>query len=156
MSAMDTIKLKTPDKVIGGILIIVALAVFGVVGYVVLPFLIAAAANTMIFLAELAGLVLMAMVLFDKSFWTGIYYGWKNVSRKIRKFIVREDPIGVFDTVIQRFYTRIAQIDDNIKKAVGAYKNHTKSVRLARAIICYTNERPIFENSTIDRNTAVC
>lgn len=121
--------LKTPDKVVGGV--IAGGIVVGIlyVLYQILPFLIELAKNTMILGVELAALCVLAMILLDKNTWGLVYYKWKSISRSLRKMIVRDDPIGVLDTAIHRFEAKLDDIDENIKKSTAAKQRLANKIR---------------------------
>jgi len=119
---------KKPDRA-GG------LVLMGVVGlgilyafYLALPTLIMFAQDTIYFGVEIAVGVVLAMFLFSRDFWSGIFYASQNLIRKMRRAIVREDPIGVLDTVIGRFETKQAEIADAMVQADAARKRQANSI----------------------------
>lgn len=128
---METSPFKSSDKAVGYALIALGALALGTGLYFALPILIELAKNTIILVGELVVLAFLAIVFLDKNTWTNIYYGWRNVSRKIRKTIIREDPVGILATVIARFQTKLEEIDENINKAVGAYKRHMSTIAKA-------------------------
>lgn len=123
---MQSLVLKKQDKVVAWTLAILGLVVLSGVGYglfLLMPFLVALAENTIIFFVEL--LVLVGMGIGVLSLWSereSFIYAWKNFARKVRRAIVREDPIGVLDTAIRRFSNRLSDIEEKIAEAVGARK----------------------------------
>jgi hypothetical protein len=123
--------LKSTDKIVGTALAVVAALAVATGLYYILPYAIELAKNTIVFFGEIALLALMAIVLLDKNTWFNVYYKWRNISRNMRKAIIREDPIGVLSTVIVRFGSKLAEIDENITKAVAAYKRQSKVIRQA-------------------------
>lgn len=131
-SMPDRITLKRPDKIVAGI---IAALVIGLLGYglfVVLPYLITLAENTITFVLELAALAVIVMVLADRDTWTMILYQWKNISRNLRRGIARQNPIGVMDTVIERFARKLEEIDDHMTKAAAACKRHEANIKTMR------------------------
>lgn len=124
---------KSSDKMVGLALIAVALAIAGVGTYYLLPLLIELAKNTIIFIGELVLLGFLVITFGDKNTWLNIYYKWRNISRNIRKAIVREDPVGILVTVIARFSQKLSEIDENITKALGAAKRQSNVIKQAES-----------------------
>lgn len=120
VDSQPPLPLKSSDKIVGGVLVAAVVGALGYGLFVLLPFLIALAANTILFGVELVAILMIAMVFLDKNTWVTIFYKWKSVSRNLRKMIVREDPIGVLDTVIHRFQAKLDGIDTNITQAAAA------------------------------------
>ena len=123
------ITLKTSDKIIGSVLILVALAALVGVGLYVVPIITAAITNVIVLAGVLVVAALLGLVLLDKNTWVNTYYAWKNVSRKIRRAIIREDPIGVLDTVIQRREAQMADIDTSLSSAKAAQQRQSNTIR---------------------------
>lgn len=120
--------MKQSDKIIGGILIVSVLSVLGYGFYWILPFLVEMAANTIYFVGELVILGILGMVFLDKNTWRNLYYGWKNISRAMRRAIISSDPIGILDTVVHRYEVKLGEIDDNIVLADAATKRQKNSI----------------------------
>lgn len=123
---LSSITLKKGEQTWSYALAIVGLMVLGGLGYglfLLLPFLILLAKNTIIFVAELAVLIAMLVTLAgiwsERDTWI---YKWKNFVRRFRRAIVREDPIGVLETAIRRFNDRLETIEEKINETVGALK----------------------------------
>ena len=129
---MDTklveFKLKPADKVIGGILAVLAVAAFAVIGVWAVPFLIVAATNTLYLGVMVVALLLFAMVVLDKNTWLTVLYKWKNISRSIRKAVIREDPVGVLTTAIERLDQKLEDIAVSMREAATARKQHDAEI----------------------------
>jgi len=121
--------MKPADKIMGTIIGLVVLGGGGYGFWRILPILIDLAQNTIYFFGELVVLAILAMIFLDKNTWVNLYYAWKNVSRKIRKAIVSEDPIGVLDTVIHRYAYKLDQIDHNVNVADAARKRQEATIK---------------------------
>lgn len=135
MTDIQMPSMKNADKIVGAVLAIVAGALLIWGGIYVMPLLVELAKNTIVFIAELVVLAFLAIVFLDPNTWRSIYYKWKNISRNIRKAIVREDPLGTLDTVISRFVAKLETIDENLVQADGARKRQDKAIEdcLAKA-----------------------
>ena len=137
MSEMQSINLKKQDKAVAWIVGIIGFLLLASVGYglfLLMPLLVELAKNTIIFFVELA--VLVSMLVGVLSIWNErelFIYKWKNFVRNLRRAIVREDPIGVLDTAIRRFATRLESIDEKIAEAVGAKKTQINKQREAES-----------------------
>jgi len=123
------VAMKPADKVIGAIIGLVVLGAGGYGLWKVLPVLIELAQNTIYFFAELVVLAILGIVFLDRDTWINLYYAWRNVSRKMRKAIVSEDPIGVLDTVIHRYGYKLDQIDQNVTVADGARRRQEAAIQ---------------------------
>ena len=126
---------KKEDKVVASALGVAAAAVVAALLYglyLVMPMLVSLAKNTIVFFGLMAILVLM--VLAAAQVWAErdvFLYKWKLFARNLRKAIVREDPIGVLSTAIQRFEARLEQIDARIAEAIGAKNTQDKGIAKA-------------------------
>jgi hypothetical protein len=123
--------MKTADKVIGLVLAAIALGLGGWGLHAILPTLIELAQNTVYFLAMLGVVGVLLVVLGDPQTWRNLYYGWRNISRKIRNLIISSDPIGILETVIRKFQQKLEEIDANIVQADGAAKRQETAIKNA-------------------------
>jgi hypothetical protein len=119
---MDPLKLKPQDKLLGGILALLAAGAIGYGLWLVLPILIALAANTIIFVAEIMAICILLMVFANPKTWQTLYYGYMNLIHSARHGIVAQNPIGVLDTVIDRYNKKLAEIDTYLKNSQAARK----------------------------------
>lgn len=121
--------LKTPDKIVGGILaaIVVGFGLWGAT-YAV-PILVELAKNTIYLIVELVALGFLLLVFGDKETWRSIMFKWKNISRNIRKAIIREDPIGVLDTLISRFERRLEEIQEGVARFQATKEIQNESIK---------------------------
>lgn len=125
---LSPVSLKRADKWVMALIGLFVLGLGGAALYYLLPILIALATNAIIFMAELAVLGILGIILLDRGTWTALFYRWKLMSRNMRKSVAREDPVGVLDVVVQKFETKLAKIDDNITQAVGAKNRQVDSI----------------------------
>lgn len=128
-----TITLKRPDKVVAALMALGAVGLFGWALWFLLPIAIALATNTIYLALELIVLALLVMVFGDRKTWLGISYWWKNQSRKIRRRIVADDPIGTLTTVIERFTARQEDIQSHIANATAARNRQRADIKKCRA-----------------------
>lgn len=128
MDLRTPLNMKQSDWLVAGLLALIALAVGGYALWVLLPIMITLAANTIIFAGELVVLAVLAIVLLDKNTWLTVLYKWKNISRSMRKAVVRENPIGVLDTVIERFSAKLKEIQKNVVSAIAARKRQDNAI----------------------------
>lgn len=126
------IKMKGSDWAVAAIVAVVTIVPIVWVLMIVLPILVALAANTIVFVGELIALALLGIVFLDKNTWLTILYTWKNISRSMRKAVVRENPIGVLDTVIERFGGKLDEIQKNMITAVAARKRQEATIKDCR------------------------
>lgn len=93
-----------------------------------LPFLIAGLANTMIFMAEIAGLAIILFILTSKEFWKWISLFWLQINRKIVSKFVKIDPISILENGIRILNEKLGIVDDNIKSLGGVVKAQQKDL----------------------------
>lgn len=143
-----TTKFKKPDQIGAMVLIGAAVVAGGVVLYRLLPALIELATNTIYFGIEAAIVIVLAMFLLSPSFWHGVYFWSQNQIRKVRRRVVREDPIGVLDTVIARFEAKLVEVSNYMVEADAARRKQAKSIKvmLDRA----ENERMLCQTAITD------
>lgn len=125
------IKLTQNDKIVGGVLVglaAMALTFLLYAFYLALPSLIRLAQNTLYLGVLLVLLILFAMVVLDKNTWRTVYYKWKNISRNIRRRIIREDPIGVLTTAIERMKKKQSDIEASLIETAAARKQHDAEI----------------------------
>jgi hypothetical protein len=124
---------KRGDKITATILLVLAACILAPLGYYfylyVMPFLIEAAKDTVFFIGELIAIALLVMVFGSKETWTTIYYKWRNISRNIRKAVVREDPVGVLKTARGRMEAKLNSIDEDMTTAAGAVKRQDSAIK---------------------------
>ena len=94
-----------------------------------LPFLISAAANTLIFIGELVAIFGIIMVLSSKSFWKWISLFWTQLNRRIVGMFVRIDPISILKNGIQRMKEQLQEVENNITKLGGVLEQMKKDLR---------------------------
>lgn len=124
-----TITLKRPDKVVAAILVTAALGVFGVGLYLALPYLIRLAANTAIFIGEIVGLLFLAALILDRNNWIAADIWLKNVSRRIRRKVIADDPVGTISSIITRLEARMSQVQEHLVTAMSAWKRLNASIK---------------------------
>lgn len=157
---IGTTKFKTPDKAGAWTLMALAVIAAGIGLYRLLPALIELAANTIYFGVELAVAAVLAMFLLDPKFWHGVYFWSQNQIRKVRRRIVREDPIGVLDTVIARFEKKLEEVGNYMVEADAARRKQAKSIKvmLDRAdnerLLCQTAITNVRPESEIQQHAA--
>jgi hypothetical protein len=125
------ITLKKGDKITMAIIGLLGLALFTVIGVVALPYVILALENTIYFMVLAGGTLLTLLSIWENR--TAILYKWKNMARNIRRTIARENPIGVMDTAIERFGTKLTSIAENIQQADAARKQQLDAIKTMRA-----------------------
>lgn len=155
-----TTKFKRPDQIGGLILIGLALAALGYGFWIVLPTLIQFAQDTLYLGAMVAVGAVLAMFLLDRKFWHAIYFATQNMIRSLRRRIVREDPIGVLDTVIARFETKLVEVSGYMVDADVARRKQAKSIKvmLDRAenerLLCQTAITNVRSEAEIQQHAA--
>lgn len=122
-------QMKPSDKIIGVILLAVAAGAVGWGLFFLLPLLIVLAQNAVYFFLELAVALALAIVVLSPDTWRNAYYGWQNISRKIRKLIISSDPIGILNTVLRQYAAKLNEIDSNIVETDAATKRQKASIR---------------------------
>ena len=89
-------------------------------GYVfmqyVLPFLVAATANMLLFVGELIVLAAVLFVVTSKTFLRGISLGWLQLMRKFYGLIVDIDPITVLQNAINKMVNKLEEVNTNVTR----------------------------------------
>ena len=124
---MTAPNMKAPDKFVAALIAVAAIGIPGYILYKALPFLIEMAANIIILGAELALIAVVVMGILSN--WQSITHAWMNLSRKLRRTIVREDPIGILRNIQSKFERKLAEIDDARTEADAARKRLVNSIR---------------------------
>lgn len=104
-------------------------AAFVFVGVTVAPYVILAATNMLymgFLLGTLAAVVLTAL---NKDVQTGVYYGWKSLTRAIGWAIVNQDPIGVIETSIKIMKSRLEEMLQNKNDVGGQLKGLQSKIK---------------------------
>lgn len=132
---IQNISLKKGEQAWSYALAVVGLMVLGGIGYglfLLMPLLVILAKNTIIFVAELAVLISMlvtaAGIWSERELW---HYKWKNYVRRLRRAIVREDPVGIIETALKRFAEKLGLIEEKITEAVAALRVQQSSQKVA-------------------------
>ncbi len=81
-----------------------------------LPFLVAAAANTLILIVEIVAIVAILAVLLNKNFWKWISLFWLNLNRKIVGMFVKIDPISILENSIRKMKDKLNTVNENVDK----------------------------------------
>ncbi|MCQ2210557.1 MAG: hypothetical protein MJZ34_09720 [Paludibacteraceae bacterium] len=79
-----------------------------------LPTLVVAASNTLVFIAELVAIAAIIGVLTSKSFWKWISLFWYQLNRKIVGFFVKIDPISILEQSIKKMKDKLNNVHDNL------------------------------------------
>ena len=79
-----------------------------------LPTLIVAASNTLIFIAELVAIAAILGVLTSKSFWKWISLFWYQLNRKIVGMFVKIDPISILEQSIKKMKEKVNNVHENL------------------------------------------
>lgn len=133
VSGLKTLVLKREDRITAGVLAGIGLAVLcGVLygGYLLMPMMVDLAKNTIIFFAELAVLVFMALAALQV--WTQrdlFTYKFQNFARNLRRRIVADDPIGTLDTAINRMDHKREEISQALTDSKAAQKRLQNRVK---------------------------
>ena len=98
---------------ITGILVIVALG-YGFAK--LLPFLIAAAANFLIFILELIGISALVALILNKDFRRGLQLIWLQLMRKMYGAIVNIDPIAILQNGINEMKKKLQTVTESITR----------------------------------------
>ncbi len=93
-----------------------------------LPFLIGAAANTLVFIAELAAIAAILMVLTSKNFWKWISLFWLQLNRKIVGAFVKIDPISILQNGIYELRNKLDIVNENTVKLEGVLVSMEKDL----------------------------
>ena len=84
-----------------------------------LPWLIAAASNTLFFIGECALIVLLLSLFTSKSFWKCISVGWRILTKKILGAFVKIDPISSLENGIAELREQLETVEENVTKLGG-------------------------------------
>jgi hypothetical protein len=127
------IALKKYDKVVLGMMfagILLALGGAGYGLYIIMPFLVELAKDTVVFFGLLFVAVFM-MILAGQAFLSrdAFYLKMKMIARSIRRKVVQSDPIGAIDVAISRFDARIEEAEDRQREANAATARLEKQIR---------------------------
>lgn len=93
-----------------------------------LPFFVASAANTLLFIGELVLIFGIIMVLTSKSFWKWISLFWTQLNRHIIGLFVKIDPISILKNGIQRMKEQLQEVENNITKLGGVLEQMKKDL----------------------------
>ncbi|MCQ2207788.1 MAG: hypothetical protein MJZ02_06195 [Paludibacteraceae bacterium] len=94
-----------------------ALALAGGLGYAfvkALPFLVAAASNTLVLIAELVAIAAIVGVFTSKSFWRWLSLFWLQLNRKIVGLFVKIDPISILEQSIVKMKEKLENVHNNV------------------------------------------
>jgi hypothetical protein len=115
----STIKLKSRDKIVMGIIAAIFAAVVAIPVLTwtatIMGLLATVMENTVYFLALAGGTIFTLWTLWENRL--NIIYKWKNISRNIGRSIARENPIGVMDTAIRRLENKLELISEKVAEA---------------------------------------
>lgn len=100
-------------KITGGVALVGGGYVF--IQYV-LPFLVAATANMLLFVSELIALAAVLFVVTSKTFLRGISLSWLQLVRKFYGLIVDIDPITVLQNAINKMVNKLEEVNTNVTK----------------------------------------
>lgn len=128
---MELKNMKSFEKYGGWLGIGLTVGVPGYLLYLFLPALIELAKNTVILMALVGVGGVLAMILLSPSTWSTVYYAWAAVLQRVRKAIVKSDPIAILRAVNSRFSKKLDEIDVNIREAIGAYSRQQDAIRAA-------------------------
>lgn len=81
-----------------------------------LPFLVAAAANTLVLILEIVAIVGILAVLFNKNTWKWISLFWLHINRKIVGMFVKIDPISILENSIHKMKEKLNTVHENVTK----------------------------------------
>ncbi|MBP5481986.1 MAG: hypothetical protein J6Y22_09565 [Paludibacteraceae bacterium] len=81
-----------------------------------LPFLVAAAANTLVLILEIVAIVGILAVLFNKNTWKWISLFWLHINRKIVGMFVKIDPISILENSIHKMKDKLNTVHENVTK----------------------------------------
>ena len=81
-----------------------------------LPFLVAAAANTLVLILEIVAIVGILAVLFNKNTWKWISLFWLHINRKIVGMFVKIDPISILENSIRKMKDKLSTVHENVTK----------------------------------------
>lgn len=99
-----------------------------------LPFLITAASNTLIFIAELAAIAAILIILTSKNFWKWVGLFWLQLNRKIVGMFVKIDPISILQNGIRQLREKLDVVNENVVKLEGVL------VSMKKDLLNYENE----------------
>lgn len=94
-----------------------------------LPMLIAGAANTLIFIAELIAIAGILMILTSKNFWKWVSLFWLQLNRKIVGMFVKIDPISILEQGIYELKKKYDIVCDNVTKLGGILKKMKNNLK---------------------------
>lgn len=133
----------------GGFAKFTGILAIGGLGFVfckyLLPFLVAATANLLVFIAELVALGAVIFLLTNKQVHRAISLTWLQVMRKIYGLIVNIDPIAILQNGINEMKKKLEVVNENVtrlesllvsmKKKLKEYKvNFEDNVRKRNAL----------------------
>lgn len=133
ITGMPDLSLRTSDKrIFGGILAAGGLLAAGALYtlYRIMPMLVDLAQNTLYFMLEIGGIVLLAMFFYE--WWLSrqaIEYKLKLIARNLRKAVIKSDPIGVINVAIGNFQSRLEDADAKSRDADAALKDLAKKIK---------------------------
>ena len=119
---------KRPGGTFAKITAVAAAAGLGFGFVKALPFLIGAAANTLVFILELAAIAALLMILTSKNFWKWISLFWLQLNRKIVGLFVKIDPISILQNSIYELRNKLDIVSDNVVKLEGVLVSMEKDL----------------------------
>ena len=121
---------KKSENIIGAPVVGLALAaLFVYAGIHVLPFVIAAATNTIYAVFLMGILAALTFAALDKNVHAAVYYAWKSLTRAIGYAIVNQDPIGVIETTIKIMQSRLDEMSASKSEVGGQLKGLTSKIK---------------------------
>lgn len=116
-SSMDGIK-ELYNKPGGKFAKIMAIIAAGGIGFLflkyALPFLVASAANLILFVIELAALALIVGVVTSKPFWRALSLIWLQIMRKLYGFVVNIDPIAILQNAVNEMKKKYSTVETSV------------------------------------------
>ncbi len=127
------IDLKKMWKMPGGKL--AAISGVGIIGvavyylFKIMPFLVAGAANTFVFILELFAIAVLLMMFTSKTFWKALNIMWFSCCRSILGFFVKISPIDILENGIRRMNAQLEVVEENITKLGGVLEQMKRDER---------------------------
>ena len=119
---------KRPGGTFAKITAVAAAAGLGFGFVKALPFLISAAANTLVFILELVAIAAILIILTSKNFWKWISLFWLQLNRKIVGLFVKIDPISILQNSIYELRSKLDVVSDNVVKLEGVVVSMKKDL----------------------------
>jgi len=119
---------KKPENIVG----MIPLIAIGIAGFwcwgVILPFILAAAEETLNLVVVCAALGAIAFMALDKSFRNNLFFMYRSVMRKFAGLVVDMDPIGILKTILEKAKAK----KEELEKSIGDIK--AQRIALARSL----------------------